>query len=75
MILIWVVCGVAAAFIAENRGTNGFPWFLLGVNIRSARPDVRLRLGRQPRVSRLLQESPPGGSQMPLLPIGHSTTL
>ena len=30
-ILVWVVCGVAAAFLAESRGANGFPWFLLGI--------------------------------------------
>ena len=29
-ILVWLVCGVAAAFIAENRGSNGLLWFLLG---------------------------------------------
>ena len=31
VILVWIVCGVAAAFVAENRGASGFLWFILGV--------------------------------------------
>ena len=30
-ILIWIVCGIAAAVIASNRGANGCLWFGLGV--------------------------------------------
>ena len=31
-VLIWIVCGIAALLIAQNRGaTNAPTWFLLGV--------------------------------------------
>ena len=30
-ILIWIICGIAAAFIASSRGANGCLWFGLGV--------------------------------------------
>jgi hypothetical protein len=30
-ILIWIVCGIAAAAIASNRGANGCLWFGLGI--------------------------------------------
>jgi hypothetical protein len=30
-VLLWVVCGIAAAFIASGRGANGCLWFGLGV--------------------------------------------
>ena len=30
-ILVWIVCGVAAAFVAENRGASGLLWFFLSV--------------------------------------------
>ena len=30
-ILIWLVCGIAAAFVAQNRGASGCLWFGLGV--------------------------------------------
>src|ERR1035437_7912530 len=30
-ILIWIVCGIAAAVVASNRGANGCLWFGLGV--------------------------------------------
>ncbi len=30
-ILIWIVCGIAAAFVASNRGASGCLWFGLGV--------------------------------------------
>jgi hypothetical protein len=29
-LLIWLVCGIAAAIIASNRGANGCLWFGLG---------------------------------------------
>jgi hypothetical protein len=31
LILIWIVCGIAAAAIASNRGANGCLWFGFGV--------------------------------------------
>jgi hypothetical protein len=30
-ILIWVLCGIGAALVAQNRGANGCLWFALGV--------------------------------------------
>src|SRR6266699_3456512 len=30
-ILIWIVCGIAAAVIASNRGANGCLWFGFGI--------------------------------------------
>src|SRR5260370_28044309 len=30
-ILIWIVCGIGAAFVAQSRGANGCLWFGLGV--------------------------------------------
>ncbi len=30
LILIWVIFGIAAAFVASNRGANGCLWFGLG---------------------------------------------
>lgn len=30
-ILIWVVCGIAAAVVASNRNANGCLWFGIGV--------------------------------------------
>ncbi len=30
-LLLWVVCGIAATFIAQSRGANGCLWFGLGV--------------------------------------------
>jgi hypothetical protein len=30
-ILIWIVCGIASAVIASNRGASGCLWFGLGV--------------------------------------------
>ena len=30
-ILLWVVCGIAAAFVASSRGASGCLWFGLGV--------------------------------------------
>lgn len=30
-ILIWIVCGIAAAVVASNRGASGCLWFGLGV--------------------------------------------
>ena len=30
-ILIWIVCGIGAAFVAQRRGANGCLWFGLGV--------------------------------------------
>ena len=30
-VLIWIVCGIAAAVVAGNRGANGCLWFGLGV--------------------------------------------
>lgn len=30
-LLIWIVCGVAAAIIASGRGANGCLWFGLGI--------------------------------------------
>jgi hypothetical protein len=29
--LFWLLCGIAAAIIASNRGRSGFGWFLLGM--------------------------------------------
>src|ERR1019366_229146 len=31
VILVWIVCGVAASFIASNKGANGCLWFGLGI--------------------------------------------
>jgi hypothetical protein len=30
-ILIWIVCGIATAFVASNRGADGCLWFGVGV--------------------------------------------
>lgn len=31
LVLLWVVCGIGAAVVANNRGANGCLWFGLGV--------------------------------------------
>lgn len=31
IILFWLLCGIAAAFIASKRGANGCLWFGLGI--------------------------------------------
>jgi len=30
-VLVWIFCGIAAAFVAQSRGASGFLWFCLGV--------------------------------------------
>lgn len=30
-ILIWILCGIGAALVAQNRGANGCLWFGVGV--------------------------------------------
>jgi hypothetical protein len=30
-ILIWIVCGIAASYVASNRGANGCFWFGIGI--------------------------------------------
>ena len=31
ILIIWIVCGVASALVASNRGSSGLLWFVLGV--------------------------------------------
>ena len=31
VILFWIICGIAAAFVASSRGANGCMWALIGV--------------------------------------------
>src|SRR5437879_4630837 len=31
VVVVWIFCGIAAAFIAQNRGASGCLWFGLGV--------------------------------------------
>ena len=31
LVTIWLLCGVAAAVVASNRGANGCLWFALGI--------------------------------------------
>lgn len=33
VILIWLICGIAAGMIANGRGANGCLWFGLGILI------------------------------------------
>lgn len=31
LVILWILCGVAAAFVASAKGRSGFGWFLLGL--------------------------------------------
>ena len=31
ILITWVICGIAAAHVASNRGASGFLWFVLGM--------------------------------------------
>ena len=30
-IIFWIMCAIAAAFVAHNRGARGLVWFFLGI--------------------------------------------
>jgi hypothetical protein len=65
VVLLWVVCGIAAAFIALGRGANGLLWFVLGVLLGPIGLALSFRAGETTNCPHCRSEIPAQASRCP----------